>query len=323
MAARGGARNVFRRQLPNRVPSIFVESIEGSEPQDLALRDCSNNLWHLKIEKFHDGWYFTDGWVKFVEDNMIERGDVLFYQSSCKGVLDFKVLSPSRCEDDEVECLEEVRTTKPQDVKTEVKIEAADDIDNIPSIKWEVGEPAGGSVLGKRKKKQDFYGAEIFKSGRARPPTNPYFVADVREKRVNEMYIPADVVKSYKLQLPETMLLVDSVGRKFETKRTSWKDGRVNYHGGWKALCRSNLAGIGDKLICEFVQGGGGSREREDLHLKMAARGGARNIFRRQLPNSYKLQLPEMMLLVDSVGRKFETKRTSWKDGWADRIWRE
>ncbi|KAL1562780.1 B3 domain-containing protein REM20-like [Salvia divinorum] len=274
MASRGASQIVQRRSLPNIVPSIFSDLIHGTEPQDMALRNCNNNLWHLKIEKFIDGWYFTDGWVKFVEDNMIQSGDVLFYQSSSKGVLDFKVLSPSSGEDVGIERLD-VKITKWPVVKVELKtedVEDGDDIDEkIPKKRdtekvVDAGE-ARTSKRGKRRKKQDFYGEEIFKPGGMRPPLNPYFVVDVREKRVNEMYFPTDVIRTHKIKLPETLLLVDPKGRSFETKRTSWKDGRVNYCGGWKAIYRANMLKIGDKLICEFI---GDGRGRGDIHLKVS-----------------------------------------------------
>ena len=97
----------------------------------MALRDSNNNLWHLKIEKFIDGWYFTDGWVKFVEDNMIQRGDVLFYQSCSEGVLNFKVMSPSGSEDVRIE-RRNVKTTRLPIVKVEVKTEDVEAGDEKP-----------------------------------------------------------------------------------------------------------------------------------------------------------------------------------------------
>lgn len=72
------------------------------------------------------------------------------------------------------------------------------------------------------------------------------------------------MVKSHGLHLPEVMVLEDSEGRKFRTMRTSWKDKRLIYCGGWKAICKVNLAGKDDKLICEFVPG-----EDEDLQIKV------------------------------------------------------
>lgn len=97
----------------------------------MSLRDCNKNIWQLKIEKFGEDWYFTDGWVDFVKDNMIKGGDVLFYQYSSQGLLDFKVLGSSRCENDGNPPLD----TNGQDEPVEVKIEeeeAADDIDERP-----------------------------------------------------------------------------------------------------------------------------------------------------------------------------------------------
>ncbi|XP_042058917.1 B3 domain-containing protein REM22-like [Salvia splendens] len=234
----------------------------------MALRDSNNNLWHLKIEKFIDGWYFTDGWVKFVEDNKLQRGDVLFYQSSSKGVLNFKVMSSSGSEDVRIEP-RNAKTTKLRPVKVEVKTE--DDIDEKPPKKrdmekvLDVGE-AGTSTCGvKKKKKQDFYGEEIFKPGGMRLPLNPFFVVDVRERRANEMYFPKDVIRDHNIKLPNTLLLMDPKGRTFETTRRPWKDGRVNYCGGWKAIYRANMLNVGDKLICEFI---GNGRGVGDIHLK-------------------------------------------------------
>lgn len=116
------------------VPSNLISYIQGTEPQDMSLRDCNKNIWQLKIEKFGEDWYFTDGWVKFVKDNMIKGGDVLFYQYSTQGLLDFKVFGSSGCENDRIDPL----TTTGQDEKVEVKIEeeeAADDIDKRPHKK--------------------------------------------------------------------------------------------------------------------------------------------------------------------------------------------
>ncbi|KAG6420701.1 hypothetical protein SASPL_117238 [Salvia splendens] len=211
------------------VPSVFADLIHGTEPQDMDLRDS---------------------------------------------VLDFKVMSSSGSKDVRIEHLN-VKTTKLPTVKVEVKtegVEAGDDIAEKPPKKRDTEKVvdvgvAGTSTCGVRKKKQDFYGEEIFKPGGMRPPLNPFFVVDVRERRANEMYFPKDVIRNHKIQLPYTLLLVDPKGRRFETKRRPWKDGRVNYCGGWKAIYRANMLNVGDKLICEFI---GNGRGRGDVHLKVS-----------------------------------------------------
>ncbi|KAH0732262.1 hypothetical protein KY289_003450 [Solanum tuberosum] len=100
----------------------------------------------------------------------------------------------------------------------------------------------------------DKYGANIFRSGRATQPKNPYFVAKIRAKMRNQLYVPIDVVRDYELKLPPTMIICDSVGREFETKVNNWSNGTIWLVGGWRNLCRWNLVEKDDRCICEFVR---------------------------------------------------------------------
>ncbi|KAG5625057.1 hypothetical protein H5410_010275 [Solanum commersonii] len=111
-----------------------------------------------------------------------------------------------------------------------------------------------GSKAGRRKaitfkvrNMLDRYGADIFKSGRATQPKNPYFVAKILPKRRNQLYVPIDVVRDYKLELPPSMTIRDSAGREFETRVNNWKDGRIWLMGGWRSICRWNLVEENDK----------------------------------------------------------------------------
>ncbi|KAL3350359.1 hypothetical protein AABB24_023042 [Solanum stoloniferum] len=117
----------------------------------------------------------------------------------------------------------------------------------------------------KVRNRHDHFGVDIFKSGRAIQPKNPYFVAKIRSKRRDQLYIPVDVVKDYKLELPSSMTIRDSVGREFVTKLKKWKDGRIWLVGGWRSLCRWNLVEKNDHCICEFVRG----KCNKDLHLQV------------------------------------------------------
>ncbi|KAK4740094.1 hypothetical protein R3W88_003791 [Solanum pinnatisectum] len=101
----------------------------------------------------------------------------------------------------------------------------------------------------------DRYGADIFKSGCATQPKNPYFVAKILPKRRNQLYVPIDVVRDYKLELPPSMTIRDSAGREFEIRVNNWKDGRIWLMGGWRSICRWNLVEENDRCICEFVRG--------------------------------------------------------------------
>ncbi|KAK6805527.1 hypothetical protein RDI58_003312 [Solanum bulbocastanum] len=117
----------------------------------------------------------------------------------------------------------------------------------------------------KVRNRHDHFGVDIFKSGRATQPKNPYFVAKIRSKRRDQLYVPVDVVKDYKLELPSSMTIRDSVGREFVTKLKKWKDGRIWLVGGWRSLCRWNLVEKNDHCICEFVRG----KCNKDLHLQV------------------------------------------------------
>ncbi|KAG8369777.1 hypothetical protein BUALT_Bualt14G0049000 [Buddleja alternifolia] len=99
---------------------------------------------------------------------------------------------------------------------------------------------AGGAAKKSRARKKrttDWYDAELFRSGRVRQPTNPYFFTAAHECRTIELYIPKAVVNLYKLELLRERVLVDEEGREFPSKRKVWTDGRVNYIEGWKTFC--------------------------------------------------------------------------------------
>ncbi|KAH0784722.1 hypothetical protein KY290_004320 [Solanum tuberosum] len=124
-----------------------------------------------------------------------------------------------------------------------------------------------GSKAGRRKaitckvrNTLDRYGADIFKSGRATQPKNPYFVAKILPKRRNQLYVPIDVVRDYKLELPPSMTIRDSAGREFETRVNNWKDGRIWLMGGWRSICRWNLVEENDKLSLRIF------RYKENIH---------------------------------------------------------
>ncbi|CAK9150829.1 unnamed protein product [Ilex paraguariensis] len=98
---------------------------------------------------------------------------------------------------------------------------------------------------------------DIFGSGVIARPQNPYFVAKLRAKRKNELYVPVDVIKDHNLKLRPQMMIRDPRGKDWATNVSTWKDGRTCLHGGWKALCKWNNLQKQDKCVCEFVQGRG------------------------------------------------------------------
>ncbi|KAG5625056.1 hypothetical protein H5410_010274 [Solanum commersonii] len=103
----------------------------------------------------------------------------------------------------------------------------------------------------------DQFGSDLFKSGHATQPRNPYFIAKLQAKRRDQLYVPIDVVNAFNFELPSSITIRASIGREFETKHKNWKDGRIWLIGGWHSLCRWNLVEKDVKCICEFVKGKG------------------------------------------------------------------
>ncbi|PHT64394.1 hypothetical protein T459_31745 [Capsicum annuum] len=97
----------------------------------------------------------------------------------------------------------------------------------------------------------DHFDDDIFKSGWAAQPKNPYFVAKIR----SSLYVPVDLVRDCKLELPSSMIIRDSAGREFETECKTDKQGKTWLRGGWDRLCKWNLVEENDKCIWEFVRG--------------------------------------------------------------------
>ncbi|KAH0727498.1 hypothetical protein KY289_003452 [Solanum tuberosum] len=78
----------------------------------------------------------------------------------------------------------------------------------------------------------DLYGAYVFRCGRATQPNNAYFVAKIRAKNRNQLFVSIDVVRDYKLELPPSMTIRNTVDKEFETKVNNWSNGRIWLVGG-------------------------------------------------------------------------------------------
>ncbi|KAL3535116.1 hypothetical protein ACH5RR_003577 [Cinchona calisaya] len=122
----------------------------------------------------------------------------------------------------------------------------------------------GHKARAKARKRLGPYGFDIFKSGKHSQPKNPYFVTKLRAKRMNELFVPADVVRDHNLNLPSEIILRDPQGRAWTAKLRHWSDGRRWYCGGWRKLCRLNLVIEKDTCICEFVK-----RRNQGLFIKV------------------------------------------------------
>ncbi|XVE94117.1 hypothetical protein REPUB_Repub01dG0253700 [Reevesia pubescens] len=82
---------------------------------------------------------------------------------------------------------------------------------------------------------------------------NPYFVARIRGKRTNELYVPLNVIKDFGLTLEEEITFIDPCQRKSTEKVVKWKDGRICIRG-WRSFChRNKVDHQRHACICEIL----------------------------------------------------------------------
>ncbi|KAL0451847.1 UNVERIFIED_CONTAM: hypothetical protein Slati_1162800, partial [Sesamum latifolium] len=179
--------------------------------------------------------------------------------------------------EDERDDEEQEETTKDLDEKEEEKVEdkANDNDDNYilvsetddkgeeeirtSNVHAPVGKHATRRCNNSEKQSRcrrvrDIYGEEIFRTGLATYPKNPYFITKINPGRKGELYIPMDLIKVQNLNLPKEILLLDPSGRRWSAGLKQWRDGRTYYRGGWRRLCKMNLIGYDDICICEFIK---------------------------------------------------------------------
>uniref|UniRef100_A0A3Q7ET12 TF-B3 domain-containing protein n=1 Tax=Solanum lycopersicum TaxID=4081 RepID=A0A3Q7ET12_SOLLC len=220
----------FHKISSQKIPSSYATYKNGKLPRNVFFRDRFNNMWPMGVTKIEGALYFENGWKKFIEDNnTLEYGDFMIFDYDGNETFDFKVLEMSGCVKEGAKC----------EKKKEVFLDLAG---------------RRKAITCKVRNMIDRHGIDIFRSGSATKPKNPYFVAKIIAKRRNQQYVPIDVVRDYKLELPPSMIIRDSAGREFETKVKYWKDGRIWLVGGWRSICRWNLVEKNDRFICEFVR---------------------------------------------------------------------
>lgn len=256
------------------IPIYVVKDYNLELPSSMTIRDSAGREFETKLKKWKDGRiWLNGGWHSLCRWNLAEK-DV-----SC--ICEFVKGKGKKGLYLQVQILHEGSVSNPnKKYKKHVEEEEEDYDDDDEEEEYEDEEEQAGTFKKKAPRSKarckrvtahkvrnlhDHYGADIFKSGRATQPKNPYFVAKIRAKKRDQLYIPVDVVRDYKLELPSRMTICDSAGREFEARLKNWKDGRIWLTGGWRSLCRWNLVEKDDRCICEFVRGKG----KKGLYLKV------------------------------------------------------
>ncbi|CAI9099065.1 OLC1v1035826C1 [Oldenlandia corymbosa var. corymbosa] len=245
LQSEGRFRSFFKVYFPTsskkmQIPIAYTAYMKDKIPKTSFLRHEDGKVWKVRVEETGSCFYFCDGWEKYVRDNSLGAGDFLVFQIDGQRVYDVTLLgrngsAKTVVEVDEVEDEEE---------------EEEDKASFNHSKKSEREKP------GNRKRTvADPHDHEIFTSGLVSRPKNPYFLSSVRKERKQELFVPLDFIEDHNLCLPSVIKLHDQHGRKWESKKKIWKDGRVWYYKGWGRLCRVNRVAENDICICELRKG--------------------------------------------------------------------
>ncbi|KAL3498280.1 hypothetical protein ACH5RR_041012 [Cinchona calisaya] len=249
------------------IPSAYTLYMQGNLPDKAVLRDRFGNMWHVKLAKVGNEWFFQKGWSKIVQDNAIEHTDLLVFLFDGDKNFYFKIIGRNSCEkegvgslkfqldkedkgDEEEKEKEELNKVSIFFPKSELSCSALRKLGN----KKKGQECASTSQVNRERDIVDWFGASIFRSGEHAQPRNPYFVTKIRQDKPKALYIPPEVIEIYKLDLPPKLTLCDPLGRTWLSKLHSWKDGRAFYTGGWESLCKENFIDEADSCVCEFVR---------------------------------------------------------------------
>ncbi|CAA2957348.1 B3 domain-containing At5g60140-like [Olea europaea subsp. europaea] len=199
---------------------IFSSQLQGALPERVFLQVCYKNLWPVKMAKIDSDCFFCDGWEKFVRDNSLESGVIFVFRYDGENPFDVKLLGLSGCDkeglghfnisvDDKNEEDGEAKAeqvayygdSKEYDVKSNedlhyMEIDEDEDAedenseeDDTENKTQEEGEPAVDRVAVGRPSQRPLnpYGNDLFNSGLAIRPRNPYFVTKIRKSRPNDL----------------------------------------------------------------------------------------------------------------------------------------
>ncbi|CAA0841812.1 Unknown protein [Striga hermonthica] len=255
-----------------------MEKLGQPLPNKVHMVDVRNNIWSVRTAKIGDCWYLVNGWSKFARDNFLSTGDLLVLDYYHKGWFSIGifgpwgnqrlVLGPNKVRIISAHAHEQVSNNdddNDDDEDADADTDTDSDTDDEDESEQEARERAinGGTESSKTIQRRKIYdnvcnGSDIFSSGQAQRPKNPYFVTKVMPKRKSYLFIPREVVRDYGLNLQQDITLVDPRRREFPARCLMWKDGRRVVSGGWRILCNINLVREADVIICEFVRGSGG-----------------------------------------------------------------
>uniref|UniRef100_M1DXS3 DNA binding n=1 Tax=Solanum tuberosum TaxID=4113 RepID=M1DXS3_SOLTU len=258
-----------------KIPTGYTNYKNEKLPRKVSLRDRYGNMWPIRVTKQGRDIYFKYGWEKFIEDNNMEFADFLIFDYDGKGTFDFKLLGINGCVKNGAggkKKGEEMNVEHEKSVESKEKTWVSDSSNSFFDYDSDEHYIVEEEVVKEdvEMKQETHKRASCSKRRYVEEEEDEKREGEGEEKEAQEeedeeenegagtytkKYIPMDVLRDYKLELPPSMTIRDSAGREFETRVTKWTDGRIWLLGGWRNLARFNLVEKDDRHHPRTVDG--------------------------------------------------------------------
>lgn len=303
------------------IPLSFTLYMKGVVPDKALLRDKHGNLWPLKVVKISNEHFFEEGWVKFIADTGLSRGDSLVFQYDGGNIFDFKLLGPNGCEKEyAATCsikIKEEREEKEKEVSENADKEVKEDEIEVE----EVGEEDFDSDVVEIGE-EDFKSAVMEVEEEDDEDDDSFTMDEYSDEELeeeenddsDENYEPEEDIR---IQMNASKKEAETSGVGVHAKRvvtsTRGNDGKavVRTVAGRKNTDAGELEKISKDLsrlgllpsVAPYFISSQRTRNRNELHIPP-------NLIR-----DHDLNIPEKMIIRAEDGTEFISRITTWGDG--------
>ncbi|XP_042757740.2 uncharacterized protein LOC111894906 [Lactuca sativa] len=223
----------FAKDAKPLPPGFISVLLENNIPENVMLRSVYEGYsWRLKIKKYGDIYWFSEGWKQVVEDTQLGIGDILVFIFVHHSTFELSIYSPDRCE-------KELRT------KIQVEHDVVDE--------EEEGEDDDCVDNGGRRHD----GGDEDDSGGGDIEENPFFMKIISKAHKYYLRLPAEFVGLAGMNEERTIRMKNVDGKEWKMRlklERSRKAKRYYLSSGWPDFRRDNELYEGDKCVFKLIK---------------------------------------------------------------------
>ncbi|CAM8945444.1 unnamed protein product [Rhodiola kirilowii] len=221
------------------IPIEFGDYMGERKSGSAELVSSSGQTWRVELVEDGKDLYFTDGWPDFVEDNMIQNGEFLFFKFHGNLMFSVVIYDENMCEKGQVSLGNCSRGRNGI-------LEAGKELNGNRPVKR---ESAGPSQL-----EGPLLHSEDKIAGKPAFSVKPFFEKSITISHINKgayLNLPNSFIQEHSLRYESNEKMVLRTSR-----NSSWKVNIIKYPGkillrrGWGIFARENSIRVGD--VCKF-----------------------------------------------------------------------